>query len=297
MEIILIKIFCLVDDFCQKFYPKWQKYSIDQGVKKRNRLSRINPSEIITIIIFFHTEGHKNFKQYYTEHVLKYLTNYFNYLPSYSYMVRILKHMIIPLYFFLKSFMGEETAIYFIDSTTIEACHVKRTSRNKVFAGMAKKSKSTMGWFYGFKLHLIINDKGELMNFLLTPGNVDDRKPVSNLTTNLMGKIFGDRGYISQNLFNELFDKGLELVTRLKTGMKTKLISVTDKILLRKRSIIETVNGQLKNISQIEHTRHRSVTNFFVNILGALTSYALKPKKPSIKFTATQKKAMFAEYA
>jgi len=194
-----------------------------------------------------------------------------------------MKSVLVPLCFFLQSFKGEKTGIYFVDSTLIKACHIKREKQHKVFKGLTEKSRSTMGWFFGFKLHLVINDKGEVMAFKLTAGNVDDRKPVLNLVKNLIGKLVGDKGYISQKLFEQLYQQGLQLITKIKKNMKNKLMSVANKLLLRKRAIIESVNDQLKNISQIEHTRHRSVWNFAVNILAGLCAYILQPKKPSIK--------------
>jgi hypothetical protein len=179
----------------------------------------------------------------------------------------------------------------------MKACHIKREKQHRVFQGLAKKGKSSIGWFFGFKLHLIINDRGELMAFKLTAGNVDDRKPVPDLVQYLIGKLFGDKGYISQELFEKLYSQGLQLITRVKSNMKNKLMPLIDKILLRKRALIETVNDQLKNISQIEHTRHRSIWNFMVNILGALAAYALQPKKPSLNLTPTEKRLMIAASA
>ena len=139
-----------------------------------------------------------------------------------------------------------------------------------------------MGWFFGFKLHIVINDKGELIAFKMTPANTDDRVPVDEMTQGLKGKLFGDRGYISQTLFNALYQQGLQLVTKIKKNMKNKLMPLIDKLLLRKRAIVETVFDQLKNISQIEHSRHRSINNFMVNLVGALAAYILQPKKPSL---------------
>lgn len=194
-----------------------------------------------------------------------------------------MKSVIVPLCFFLHTLKGKHTGIYFIDSTILKACHIKREKQHRVFEGLAAKAKSTMGWFFGFKLHLVVNDQGELMAFKVTAGNVDDRNPVLDLMQNLVGKVFGDKGYISKFLSEGLLEKGTQLITRVRKNMKNKLISTADKLLLRKRSIIETVNDQLKNISQIEHTRHRSVWNFMVNILGGLIAYALQPKKPSIR--------------
>ena len=141
-----------------------------------------------------------------------------------------------------------------------------------------------MGWFYGFKLHLIINDKGEILSFCLTSGNVDDRNEavMDSLTKEIFGKLFADRGYISQKLFEKLLEKDITLVTRAKKNMKNKLMNLYDRLMLRKRTVIESVNDFLKNICDIEHSRHRSIINFLVNLVSALAAYSLLPKKPSI---------------
>ena len=196
----------------------------------------------------------------------------------------------IPLLLFLKlGLMGECTGIAFIDSTRIPVCENKRQSRNRVFKGYAQKGKSTMGWFFGFKLHLICNERGELLNFALIRANVDDRnqKVFNDLTKDLFGKLYADKGYISQSLFASLFDRGVHIVTGIRTNMKNRLMDVHDKIMLRKRSIIETINDMLKNVAQIVHTRHRSISNFIVNLLGAIASYCLFPKKPCINVQRT----------
>ena len=149
-----------------------------------------------------------------------------------------------------------------------------------------------MGWYFGFKLHLINNDHGELLALALTPGNTDDRTPVPGMTQNLVGKLFGDRGYISQALFESLFERGLELITKRRKNMKNALVPLLDKILLRKRPIIETVNDQLKNICQIEHSRHRSPFNFLVNLVSGLIAYAYHPDKPSLGIPDDDLKAL-----
>ncbi len=174
------------------------------------------------------------------------------------------------------------TGISYIDATSIAVCHPKRTSRNKVFKGLAKIGKTTYWWFFGFKLHMVINEKGEIQGVTLTKGNVDDRKPVPNLTEKLIGLLFGDKGYIKKELFEKLFDRGLKLVTKEKKGMKNTLMLLEEKIFLRKRSIIETVFGYLKNRLELEHSRHRSPINFLVHIFSTLVSYSMKPKKPCI---------------
>jgi hypothetical protein len=190
--------------------------------------------------------------------------------------------ILIPMCAFIQAQSKTQAGIYFVDATTIDVCHVKRASSNRVFKGIAKKGKSSMGWFFGFKLHLVINDKGEIMAFKLTQATTDDREPVQSLTKDLIGKLVGDRGYISQKLFDALFEKGLQLITKIKKNMKNKLMPLFDKLLLRKRAVIESVNDQLKNISQIEHSRHRSINNFIVNLLSGIAAYALQPKKPSL---------------
>ena len=283
MENTLTTLFVIVDDFCKEFMPEWEKRMLESNIKKRKRMGNLSPSEIMTICIHFHQSHYRTFKHYYNSHVCKHLQHLFPKLVSYERFVTLMKSVLVPLCFFLQSFKGERTGIYFVDSTLLKACHIKREKQHKVFKGLTEKSRSTMGWFFGFKLHLVINDKGEIMAFKLTAGNVDDRKPVPNLVKDLIGKLVGDKGYISQELFDRLYQQGLQLITKIKKNMKNKLMSVTDKLLLRKRAIIESVNDQLKNISQIEHTRHRSVWNFAVNILAGLCAYILQPKKPSIR--------------
>ena len=142
-----------------------------------------------------------------------------------------------------------------------------------------------MGWFYGFKLHLVINDKGEILSFYLSKANVDDRnaKAITSLTQSLFGKLFGDKGYISKALTDMLFGNGIQLITAVKRNMKAKALSNEEKLLLRKRSVIETVNDELKNICQAEHTRHRSINGFLLNLMSAIAAYSFFPKKPSIK--------------
>ena len=140
-----------------------------------------------------------------------------------------------------------------------------------------------MGWFYGFKLHVVVNDCGQLLSCSVSAANVHDTKPVPRPAAHLSDKLFGDKGYISKPLFQALFNAtGLQLLTKLRKNMKNALLSLDDKRLLRKRAIIEAIFDQLKNISQIERTRHRSPLNFLVNLFAGLIAYCLQPKKPSL---------------
>lgn len=281
----LVELFCVVDDFAKAFFPEFEKIQLELGASKSRKPCSMSPGEIMTIMIYFHQLRFRDFKTYYTQYVQKHLTKEFPKLVSYNRFVELMPSILMPLCFFIHAQSKTKTGIYFVDATTIDVCHVKRASSNRVFRGIAEKGKSSMGWFFGFKLHLVINDQGEIMAFKLTQATTDDRIPVSALTQGLTGKLFGDRGYISQKLFDELYQRGLQLITKIKKNMKNKLMPLIDKLLLRKRAIIESVNDQLKNISQIEHSRHRSINNFMVNLLAGLAAYALQPKKPSLNLS------------
>ena len=258
------------------------------GARPGVRSPRLSPSEIMTILIHFHQSHYRTFKAYYNEYVLAHLRPEFPGLVSYNRFVELTPTVIIPLIACLQQRQGRCTSIAFVDATAIRVCHNKRIPRHRVFAGIAARGKTTMGWFYGFKLHLTVNDRGEILACRLTPGNTDDRKPLPALAKGLFGKLFGDKGYISQPLADQLLAQGLELITPRRKNMKRPPLPLEDKLLLRKRSVIETINDQLKNISQIEHTRHRSVTNFLVNLVCGLIAYCHQPKKPSLHISEQQ---------
>ena len=279
----LIELFVSVDDFCQVFLPFWKRKLIQAGSKKRQRPGQLSMSEIMTIIIYFHQSQYRNFKAYYTEHVCRYLRGEFPKLVSYERFVILMPSVLGPLSAYLKSLYGHCHGISFIDSTALRVCDNHRIHNNRVFAQFAQRGKGSMGWFYGFKLHLVINEGGELLACQITPGNIDDRTPVPALCKRLFGKLIADRGYVSQALFEQLLDSfGVQLITKLRKNMKNRLLPWMDKLLLRKRAIIESVVDQLKNISQIEHTRHRSPINCFINIIAGLIAYCHQPKKPSL---------------
>ena len=141
-----------------------------------------------------------------------------------------------------------------------------------------------MGWSFGFKLHLIINDKGNILNFMFTPANVDDREPLKQgkFLKNIKGKLCADKGYIGQALFENLFLNGIQLVSKVKNNMKNSLMSIADKILLRKRALIETVYDELNNIAQIEYSRHCSFNSCYSQFFIGYNSYIafLKRSQP-----------------
>jgi len=278
----IVSLFCDVDDFCLEFEPIFNKHLIQDGHRKRIRKRKMALSEVMTIIIWFHMLGYRTFKAYYTKEVMKHLRGEFPNLVSYNRFVELMGWALFPLCCYLEGKKGRCSGISFIDSMSISVCHNLRISSHRVFSSVAARGKNSVGWFYGFKLHLIVNDQGELLAFHLTPGKVDDRKPVLKMVKGLFGKLFGDKGYISQELFKLLYERGIVLVTRIRKNMKNKLMVIFDKLMLRKRAIIETIHDQLKNICQIEHTRHRSVINFLVNVVSALIVYTYREKKPSL---------------
>jgi len=284
----LLEIFCDVDDFMILFDRWLKQHALTQTPSTRGRKATLSMSEVMTIIIWFHQSHYRDFKAFYTEHVQQYLGAEFPKLVSYNRFVELMPGTLLPLCVYMVSRRGSQTGISFIDSTPLAVCHNKRIRRHRTFAHLARRGKSTMGWFYGFKLHLVVNDQGQILAFCLTPGNVDDREPVPTLARDLWGKLVGDKGYISQDLFERLFEQDLNLITTARKNMKNRLMPVMDRVLARKRSLIETINDQLKNISQIAHTRHRSPCNFLVNLLAGLIAYSWQPNKPALNLSEAE---------
>lgn len=290
----ITEIFYLIDEFCNEFEQTIKKHTLGKQPKKKPRMSC---SEVIAIMVVFHSGGYRNMKHFYSFYVQQHMTHLFPKTVSYNRFVELMQAATLPMTLFSKTCMGESTGISFIDSTPIRVCKNKRIKRNKVFKGIAELGKSTMGYFFGFKLHIVVNDKGELLNFVITKGNVDDREPLKNkrFVNELKGKLYADKGYLSKDLANLLFLDGLHLITSIRNNMKNVLMEMKDKIMLRKRSVIETINDELKNMCQVEHSRHRSFTNFINNLISGLIAYSFFPKKPAIKYEAinTNQMAIF----
>lgn len=281
------ELFCMADDFCKFFDSQMEKYSV-RDIRKRSyhRDCRMSKSEVMLIIILFHCSGYRCMKHFYLEKVCKGMRHLFPVVVSYNRFVELQKDVAVPLAIFIKKvLLGRCTGVSFVDSTPLRVCRNQRIHIHKVFRGIARRGKCSMGWFFGFKLHIICNEKGELLNFMITPGDVDDRKPLEYkaFVEFLYDRLVADKGYISKRLFERLFVDGIQLVTKLKNNMRGALMSMSDRLLLRRRAIIETVNDELKNIAQVEHSRHRSFDNFIVNTLGALAAYCCFPKKPCIR--------------
>ena len=222
----------------------------------------------------YHFDTYRNFKEYYQNCIRGWLRHEFPAAVSYNRFVELMPRVFLKMMLFMKLHaFGRCTGITFVDSTMIPVCHNVRRHFNKVFVGLAKNGKGTMGWRHGFKLNLLCNDSREVITFCLTGANVDDRD-------RRVWSVFADRGYIKQELFESLFSQGIGLVHGLKARMKNKLMPVWDKIMMRKRYIIECINELLKNKANLVHSRHRSIHNFIMNLCSGLTAYCFYENKP-----------------
>jgi len=287
MDTNLVEIFYIIDEFCKEFEKVTEGHLLagETSKKTRKRAFTMSDSEVITIMILFHQSHFRDLKAFYINHIQGHCQKDFPLTVSYNRFVELQQRVILPMTVFLQMCcLGKCTGISFTDSTPIRVCHIKREKSHKVFKGLATKGKSTVGWFFGFKLHLVVNDKGEIIHFVITQANVDDREPLksSRFHEKLFGKLFADRGYISKDLFEKLFVNDILLITKIRKNMKNALMHLYDKIVLRKRAIIETINDLLKNGCQIEHTRHRCLANFIGNLVAGLIAYNIAPKKPAL---------------
>ena len=295
----LTHLFCSVDDFCQAFLPVWKQAHLPAKGKRR-RARSLSESEIMTLLIAFHQSGFRNFKTFYLGYVCRHLPNAFPRLVSYPRFIEFIPSVLVPLAAYLKCLLGKGTCrgISFVDSTPLAVCDNHRIKQHKVFATLAQRGKTSTGWFYGFKLHVLVNERGELLSVAITHGSVNDRKPLPSLVkevSGLFGKVIADKGYVSQPLTDQLQVAGIELVTKPKKNMKPRSLSAVNQWLLRKRALIESVIDQLKNQAQVEHTRHRAYTGFVGNLFAALIAYCHQPKKPAVKGINVTKPRTIAE--
>lgn len=278
------ELFCAVDDVCQAFAPKWQQHCMTTGSRHRYRRRDRALSEIMTILILCHQAHYRTFNACSTEHVCEHLRAAFPGLVSSTRFGEFFPSTLVPLCVYLHTCFGACTGVSCVDSTKLAVCHNRRIRQHRVFRGIAARGKTSVDWVFGFTLHLVFNDRGEMLTFTLTPGTVDDRVPVPQCAKHLFGTLFGDTGYVSQALQTQLQRMfGVALITPRCKNMKKIERPLLDTVLLRKRAIVEPLIDQRKNISQIEHTRHRSPINFLVNLVCGLIAYGHQPKKPSLQ--------------
>ena len=277
MENLLITTFCRLDDFCITIEQQLKASLVGKEKSTKGRKSILTVSEVATILVMFQQVKWRTFKDYYREFVCVYWRSYFAKLPSYNRFIELMEQAILPLSLFILANHGDKTGVYYIDSTKLPVCHNLRAKRHQVFSNVAEKGRTGMGYFYGLKLHLVVNQRCEIMNFQLSKGNLHDSKPMVSLCENLSGYLFGDKGYISKDKKKTLLDKGLEVITRVRKNMKKPKLTTEQKKLLNQRGIIETLFDHLKNSLTLWHTRHRSIVNAMTHLLSALTAWTISP--------------------
>jgi hypothetical protein len=280
----IIEIFIDCDNFSIEFENYLSKTSLPKSKHASNK-PKICNSEIMTILMLYHMSGMKCFQYFYIHIAKKNLLDYFPNLPSYNRFVELEERVLMHLFVFVNTIRtGEETGISIVDSKHIKACHNRRIHQHKVFSGIAQRGKTSTGWFYGIKLFLIINSRGELIRANLTAGNIADNnfELLVKLFKNVKGLMIGDKGFLSSKVFQECYEHGLKIITKLRGNMKNKLMDMQEKLLLKKRGIIECIFDLLMTICDIDHTRHRNPKNAFCNIFAGLAAYSYLEKKPSI---------------
>jgi hypothetical protein len=281
MAVDITALYCCLDDFC-KVFAEWETHQLIPSPTRRQRSGKLSRSEMLVIVVLFHLSPYKTFKTFYLYGIGWQHRACFRDLPHYDRFVSLMPRLFVPLMVLLHSLSGEETGLYFGDSSKLAVCHNRRIDRHRVFDGLAARGKTAMGWFFGLKLHVVINHKGEIMALTITPGNIADSAVLDAITRHLSGKLDADKGYISRAVFSTLWQRGLHLITGIRRNMRNHLMLLGDKIMLRKRFVIETVLDILKSERGLEHTRHRSPVNAMVHVLSCLVAYAYRPGKPSI---------------
>jgi len=290
MAVDITALYCCLDDFCQVF-ADWEAHRLIPSEPTRQRPGKLSRSEMLFIVVLFHLSAFKHFKAFYLYGIGHQHRTCFGDLPHYDRFVSLMPRLFVPLMVLLHSMSGEQTGVYFADSTKLAVCHTRRIHRHKVFDGLAARGKTSMGWFYGLKLHFVINHKGQVMALRITPGNTADSTVLNEVTRHLAGKLYADKGYIGHELFKRLWRRGLHLITSIRRNMRNHLMPLADKLMLRQRFLIETVLDTLKSEMGLEHSRHRSPVNAMVHVLSCLVAYAFRPGKPSISLISHQIKA------
>lgn len=286
----LIELFIEIDDLFKAF-KKYQELKGITDAHQPTRTPRLNGSEVCTILVCYHYSGYKCFEYYYKEKVLLELASYFPDAPSYEcFLTYLLKATdMVYLWVLYKCVLAERTGLYFVDSKKIEVCHIKREHSHKVFKEYAAKGKTSVGWFFGLKLHLVINNLGEIISFELSSGNIADNNQdlLKRLFNNLQGYCVGDKGYLTK-IFDYFYENGLHLLTKPRKNMKSKPMIPKHNKFINKRGVIESVFDILTSICDLEHSRHRNPINAFTHILAALVAYQHLDKKPSVFFPSLE---------
>jgi len=302
---MLTEIFFELDEFCLEYQDYFSHYQLRASFRPgaiRGRKPELCLSEVMAIVVYYPLTYYQNFKRYYTEHVLKDLTGEFPNLVSYGRMTELIKGCLHPLLLYLtwKARRNHCTGISYVDSAKLIACHPKRAHQHKVMKGLAEWGKTSVGWFYGIKYHLVISHLGEILNFAVTSGSTSDNnlEVLKSLTENISGKLFGDKGYLINKKKRETIERGgeLKLITKVRKNMKKPILAADDSCWLNKRGVVESAINIQKEILGIEHTRHRSPWNALTHLVAGLVAYDFRERKPStsisLKYLAEKSSAV-----
>ena len=278
------ELFCLIDDFFLKFEETYWKFLKQSSQSLRVRTAQLTISEICFIAIWYKCSYFNNFKAFFTW--LKADKSYlFKYLPCNQRMIHLINRHELALHALHVALMKAQDKQYlWIDSTTLPVCKNQRIQRHKSLAQIASRGKSSMGWFYGCKLHIAMNRHGEIACSALSNGHVADIKMVEQLVEGLEGKLYGDRGYISQELKSRLQDQGIDLITYHRKNMQATQLCASDEYHLRQRNKIETLFSLLKGQYNLVTSKARSIHGFLSGIYASLCAYQLiHSNKPTIQ--------------
>lgn len=273
----MIELFIEIDDLLKAYatYESKTATSLFESIKSKRKPS-LNGSEVATIIVCYHLSGYRNFEYYYKQVILDKYKSYFPTSLSYSRFVSLIPRAlpVIALWSLHSCAKSLNTGYYFIDSKKLQVCHLRREKSHKVFKDYARKGKTSTGWFYGLKVHLVINHLGQIVSFVFTPGNVADnnQKLLQQLVDNLKGYLVGDKGYYTK-LFQIFYENGLHLILKPKKKMKALPVEQKLVFLSKKRAVIESVNDILMTVCDIEHTRHRSPINGICQMVASIIAY------------------------
>lgn len=282
----MIELYIEIDDLYQEYlsYQCTQSSSLFTQVSS-TRKPRMIGLEVATILVCYHLSGYKNFEYYYKQVIQGSYKSYFPNSLSYSRFVCLISRALplLVLWSLHSCAKSLRTGYYFIDSKKLQVCHLKREKQHTTFKEFARKGKTSTGWFYGLKIHLVINHLGEIVSFIFTPGNVADnnQKLLQLLLKDLNGYVVGDKGYYTK-LFQTFYEQGLHLVLRPKKKMKALPIDPKLVSLNKQRAVIESVNDILMTVCDIEHTRHRNPINALCHMIGAIIAYQSLKNKPNV---------------
>lgn len=278
---ILIMIYAFVDNFIKQVLQSIF-HAIERPGKNHPPAKRYNLSvaELVSLAIFRFFTGHRNWKDFYN-HIKTYHYRDFPNFPTYGNFIKAMNKLSSLATILLQGFMnvfqritGKEK-LKFADGSKLKVCEIKREFSHKVCRKYASKSKSTMGWFYGFKLHIICNELMQILNLKITTATTDERKALEMMWINVFGTIVADAGYVGKDWQKKAWNLGKHLFTGVRANMK-KVMTETQHQILKLRQKVETVFSVLKLRMGLETTLPRSPLGFFAHYLWCITAYQMK---------------------